>query len=464
MPQDHQDPATTADASTPPATRIAFERLRERTDELELLVSGLFAFALLTVPGRAFDAWARASIHVEGVLDIIIRFGFQIAVGLGYALGFAFIAHLAIRAYWIGLIGLKSTFPDGIRWERVPLIGSVTRPFYQRQVGDLGHTIDRVDRAASILFSMTTLIALLLAWIGVQATVGLALCGLVGRLFQDQERASYIAMGVGYVLFLAVTLTPMLLDRLVARREAAGRSTESLRRLAERLLRLMGWFIPQRLIYAVQFTLQSNLPGRSFMTIYVVVSLLAMMSSLVLVLGSARLSLFDSYQVLTTETVDHGMLGAHYESLRGPEDRLAFYPMIPSDRVSDTHLRLFIPHRPQRDNPLARERCTALPGGRNAARGAAAVSAGRDCLAAMWTLTLDGAPLSLDDFVPTERRDLGMRGLLGYIEVSGLRTGRHELRLSWNAEGGDSGPLRRRDYVIPFWFTPAMDQPAGGAD
>ena len=27
----------------------------------------------------------------------------------------AVLIHLAIRGYWIGLIGLKSTFPDGIR-------------------------------------------------------------------------------------------------------------------------------------------------------------------------------------------------------------------------------------------------------------------------------------------------------------------------------------------------------------
>ena len=33
----------------PPRSRVAFERLRERTDELELIISGLLAFALLTV-------------------------------------------------------------------------------------------------------------------------------------------------------------------------------------------------------------------------------------------------------------------------------------------------------------------------------------------------------------------------------------------------------------------------------
>lgn len=338
-------PAAQGDA-TPQPGRVAFERLRERTDELELLISGLFAFALLTLPARVFDAWVGASIHVDGAVDLALRFGFQIGVGLGYALGLAFLAHLAIRAYWVGLIGLKSTFPDGIRWERVPLMGRVTRPYYQRQVGDLGQTIDRADRAASILFAMTTLVALLLVWVGVLASLGLLLCGLVGSLFEARERATFIAIGVAYVLFLGLGMVPLVLDRIVARREAAGRSAERLRHRTERLLHALGWIFPQRLISAVQFTLQSNLPGRGFMAVYVAVFVLAMTSSVVLLLDSARLSLLDSYDMLTTEAVDHGMLGAHYESLHGDGDRMAFYPMIASDRVSDTHLRLFIPHRP----------------------------------------------------------------------------------------------------------------------
>lgn len=448
------------DAAAPQPSRIAFERLRERTDELELLISGLFAFALMTLPGRVFDAWASASVHVAGVTDDIIHFGCQIAIGLGYALGFAFIAHLAIRAYWIGLIGLKSTFPEGIRWDRVPLMGSVSRPFYQRQIGDLGQAIDRIDRAASILFAMTALIALLMIWVGVLSVAGLLLCGLIGGLFADSERATLIAIATGYLLFLALGVGPMLLERLADRRAAAGRPAERLRRLAGRMLQILGWLVPQRLISAVQLTLQSNLPGRGFMVVYVGVFMAAMGLSAVAMLGPTRLALVDSYAVLTGEAVEHGMLGAHYESMRGHGDRVAVYPMIPSDRVSDTHLRLFIPHQPRRDNPLAREHCRDLQAGRNLAEGTQAAALGSACLARLWSVRLDGQPVALDGFIPIERRDLGMRGLMGYIEVAGLDTGPHRLELVWNAQGPSSGRLRRREYVIPFWFTAGIDHAA----
>ena len=58
---------------------------------------------------------------------------------------------------------------------------------------------------------------------------------------------------------------------------------------------------------------------------------------------------------------------------------------------------------------------TALDDGRNTAEGEAAATLARDCIASFWRVTLDGKPLSLDDFVPIERRDLGMRGLVGYV-------------------------------------------------
>ena len=54
-------PASHAEPEQEASTR--FGRLRERTDELELFISGLLAFALLAVPGYLFDIWARSSLH-----------------------------------------------------------------------------------------------------------------------------------------------------------------------------------------------------------------------------------------------------------------------------------------------------------------------------------------------------------------------------------------------------------------
>jgi hypothetical protein len=445
-----------------PASRIAFERLRERTDELELIISGLLAFALLAVPGHLLDGWARNSVHVEGVYAFAMSFGFVVATGLCQALAIAFLVHLAIRGYWVGLIGLKATFPAGIRWERIPFMGAVTRPFYQQLIGDLGEAIDRADRAASILFAMTLLIALAMAWMGLLAGAGIVLAGAVGALFPDPERATQVLLLVGYFAFMVIGLTPVLLEKVVARQHAHGRPSPGLERLILAMLRALGFLIPQRLISPVQLTLQSNLPGRGFMGVYFAVVMAAMLFGGLQIANSVKFSLLHRYDVMTDEAVEHGMLNAHYETLRSDHDLMLRYPMIPSDRIAESHLRLFLPHRPQIDNVLARARCKALPGGRNEAEGAQATASARTCIASFWTITLDGKPIALEGFVPTERRDLGMRGLVGYLDIAALAPGRHDLRLEWNAQGEKTGIVRRREYFIPFWFTPGIELPAGG--
>lgn len=454
---DQTEPAAN-EAQPAPASRIAFERLRERTDELELIISGLLAFALLAVPGHLFDSWAHGSAHVEGMLDHAMRFGFIVATGLCQSLAIAFLVHLAIRGYWVGLIGLKSTFPDGIRWDRVPMMGPVSRQYFQHRIGDLGGAIDRADRAASILFAMTILIALMMAGIALVAGGVILLAGWLGTRFPEADQITRIVLLVAYVAFMAIAITAVALDKLMAKRVAAGQDSPGLARAIRAMLRTTNAVVPQRLIAPVQLTLQSNLPSRWFMAVYFVVVMLAMMIGGVQIASSAKLSLLHRYDVVTDEAVDHGLLNAHYESMRSDHDVLLRYPMIPSDRIAETHLRLFLPHRPQIDNVLARERCQALAGGINSAEGARAAGQARACIASFWTVTLDGTPVALDDFVPTERRELGMRGLIGYLDIATLAPGRHDLRLVWNAGGGEDGQLREREYSIPFWFAPGIEQ------
>jgi len=43
---------------------------------------------------------------------------------------------------------------------------------------------------------------------------------------------------------------------------------------------------------------------------------------------------------------------------------------------------------------------------------------------------------------------------VGYLPMATLAPGRHDLSLVWNAEGGERGPERRREYRIPFWYAP----------
>jgi hypothetical protein len=439
---------------TAPDHEGRFARLRERTDELELFISGLLAFALLAVPGRIFEAWATSTVHTEGVYGYALWFGFSTSVGLCYVVAVALIAHLAIRGYWVGLIGLKVHFPDGIRWERIPLMGRVSRVFYQARVGSLDGVIANADRAASTLFSATLLFALTMVLIGAGAVLLFAVAGAIGALFGNADRFMLIIAGLFFTVLVLSNCVPLVLEKVIARRHLRGVASPGLERITHRVLAFNQWLIPMRLLLPVQLTLQSNRYARNFMVAYFVAVMVAMSIGGLQAISSAKFSLFNRYEVITTEAVDEGMVSAHYESLRADHDRLLRYPMIPTDVVEGALLRVFIPHQPQRDNELARRLCGALPGGENRLRGPAAETAAVQCVARFWAVTLDGTPVALDGFVAMERRDLEMRGLVGYLPLSALSPGRHDLRLVWNAGGPERGAMRHREFRIPFWYAP----------
>lgn len=445
-------PLTGHDPVPEAATRSG--RLRERTDELELFISGLLAFALLAVPGYLFDAWARSSLHTEGMYFQMLWFGFSISVGMCYVLAVALIIHLTVRGYWIGLIGLKSHFPGGIDWDRLPRMGAVTRAFLQARDGGLDGSIERADRLATMLFSTTLLAVQTLAGTLVLAVLTLGLAMVIGAPSGGSDDIAMLVLCTVLAAMLALAIIPGMLEKAIARRRVRGQPHERPQRLLQGLLAALQRVPLLRLMQTMQLTMQSNLRSRSFMAAYLFAVLVAMLLAAVQVMGSLKFSLFNRYQVVTEAAVEHGMLSAHYESMRSPHDLLLPYPMIPSDTISGSRLRVFIPHRPQRDNPLARRHCTALPEARNEATGQQAADAAVECLSRLWQVELDGAPVDLHDFVPMERRDLDMRGLVGYLPTAGLAPGRHDLDLVWNATGGERGAGRRRAFRIPFWYAP----------
>ncbi len=429
-------------------------RVRDRTDELELFISGLLAFALLAVPGYLFDAWARSSLHTEGMYFQMLWFGFSISVGMCYVLAVALIIHLTVRGYWIGLIGLRSHFPDGIDWARLPRMGAVTRAFLQARDGGLDGSIERADRLATMLFSTTLLAVQTLAGTLVLAVLTLGVSMVIGALSGGADHVAMLALCSVLAAMLALAVAPGILEKIVARRRARGQPHERPQRLLEGMLAALQRVPLLRLMQAMQLTMQSNLRSRSFMAAYLFAVLVAMLLAAVQVMASLKFSLFNRYQIVTEAAVEHGMLSAHYESMRSAHDQLLPYPMIPSDTISGAQLRVFIPHRPQRDNPLARQHCTALPDARNEAAGQQAANAAVECLSRLWQVKLDGTPVDVQGFVPMERRDLDMRGLVGYLPTRGLAPGRHDLELVWNATGGERGGGRRRTFRIPFWYAP----------
>src|SRR5690606_4496395 len=152
-------------------------------------------------------------------------------------------------------------FPEGIRWDRVPLMGPVSKAYYRERIGDLGSVIDRADRAASMLFAMAILFALSMVWVAVLAIAMIAIAAAMGLLSDDADRTSRILLIVVWAAFIRLATVPWFAEKRVALRAAAGEALSRTEGLVRRLQPVYSFLVPQRLIQPVQLTLQSNLPG-----------------------------------------------------------------------------------------------------------------------------------------------------------------------------------------------------------
>jgi hypothetical protein len=427
--------------------RVAFESLRERTDELELIISGISLLALLALPGWLFDRWVQVELHAEGQRHLLLSLAFQLASGLSMTLAGAFLLHLAVRAYWVGLIGLKAAFPAGIRWDAIRSIGPITRDYHRRTVVDLDRAIDAADRVASIVFALVSLVALSVFWIGVLlAVLTLLVMGFSALSGREVEIGGNIGTYVFSAATLLIVLPALALDSAWLARRRPHPAAPWRRGLVEGLVRVQGVLFPQRLVLPVQLSLESNLPRGAFAVMF----LLLIVSSALFASFQQRavreFALVSSYAYFGDADADEGLRSAHYENLRGDRDVLARVPLIPSDMIADGHLRLFLPYVPDNDNAALRALCPQADG----------PSSRRACLAQLWEVSLDARPVDLAAFVSAERRDLEQRGLQGYLSLAGLAPGAHVLRVRRNAAAAAGG--RPADFRIPFWFSPPYQQ------
>jgi hypothetical protein len=434
----------------------ALDRLRDRTDELELIISSLTIFALLSLPGWLFDKIAGAYTHLSTSLAIASNAGTTLLSGTCYGLAACFIVHLMARAYWVGLIGLRTVFPAGINWSKTPGIGPLSRQYYRDTLPDLDTVIQNTDRLASSLFAVISMLTLSMLWFGTILVAILVTSGAVGARFGHTNSGVTLGSLVLLALFVGIPLLLYFLDAQLAARVPRLRDHRVYAGFVRLLRRIAGLAYPQRLVLPVQLTLQSNTRPAVFFAALVlsIIVIFAIGSTRAAV--STNFTLSGEFTYLDTAVVREGFSSTYYEDMPGPLDRLRGWPRIDSFSQGGAFVSLFLPYQPLRDNLVLDELC----GSAELAPDPVA------CLRQLWTVSIEGQSVSLADFVPAERGDLGMRGLMGLVPLDGLEPGLRHIEVVWHYAASDEDtPLDDRynqinnKYVIPIAFSPDFETP-----
>jgi hypothetical protein len=428
------------------------------TWELELLLSGAVLVALFQVSGvfdRTFD---RLEPHATRAAAIPLFFAYLYGKAMVLALIGTFVLHLASRGYWVGLVGLNSVFPNGVRWDQLKY-GPVTRELIRERLSSLPPIIARLDNFCSALFSFGFLLVLAFAISLLMAAVAGGLAYLVSLAFFDGRRT----LTVFYVVLALLALIPLattLADRRFgARLDPASPRGRALRRAA------LGYYWSMGLpVYGpIMLTLLSNTRRRAFVTVLYT----AMFGLLVLVTArfiAGRGGLGVNGYAYFAQPDQLSVNAAYYESLRSAGEPLPRTPTIQSDVIREPYVKLFIPYWPERHNRAIATRCPGVRPLRplgfkrpNLAEDPvpdSAAAAVLHCFGVLHPVTLNGALLAGLEFRFHTHPRNSLRGVVAYIPTAGLPRGRNLLTIEQvpRVARGGRPPRPVPAAVIPFWW------------
>jgi hypothetical protein len=422
------------------------------TWELELLISGAVLFALFQLPGVLDGFFARLELHATATVRPAVFFVSLYTKAMVIALTAAFVTHLIARAYWVGLVGLLSVFPAGVRWDEFRA-GPIGKAVYRERLSSLPSIIARADNFCSVLFSFGFLIVIFFAYTILLTGIFGAVAFGIAQLFLHGRYVREIFFGCAALLAIFPAVAAIIDRRIGARLEPRSSGA----RLVRGTMKAMFYLSALGVIGPIFLTLVTNVGRRRMMTIFyaVLIAIFLWVAGDRLV-RSDRLSI-NSYDYVGSSDA-YGVDFRFYESQRPAGELYPRVPSIQSDVIRDPYVKLFIPYSPPRHNEDVAARCPALRPlqGRGIQLGAEPAVADTlaapvlRCLAEIHQVTLNGARVADPDFRFYEHPTTGVKGIIAYLATDSLPKGRNTLVVQ-QAPIPDEPGRKLRPYVIPFW-------------
>ncbi|MEM7415231.1 MAG: hypothetical protein AAF389_07030 [Gemmatimonadota bacterium] len=410
--------------------RAALKWLHQRSGEVELLISAALLFGLAQLPGRMQEWWSIVSITLPesvGLVVFLLYFYVRVMV-VTMLVGFAL--HLVARAYWVGLVGLDSVYPDGIDWDRVKY-GPMAKSVYQKRLPSLPTMIRKADNFGSMIFSIAFLIIIMFVFsIGFGAIFGSLSWAISRWLLPGVSAASILvvmAMVAGTLPGLAIGTEKVLGERL---------KPDS--RLGRLVLGTIAFYYRSSggaLYLPIQFTLFSRIPKSIVWPATVL-----LFAGLITTLGFTEVSnatgaRYSADGRLPDRPGSRAVVSNHFADTRSPS---AVYPFIQSDIIEGPYVRLTIPLSAAVYPDRLSAACPDLGQlGETGFVGADVTSAPPtpteeasllDCLGQIWSVALDGRSLAPEwDLAWTHQQ--GPSAIVAYLPTAELSPGAHVIEI-----------------------------------
>lgn len=414
------------------------------TWEMELLISGVTVFALLQLPGVMDQAYLALRPRLDADWEGLVRLLFVYSKMSVMLLAIAFVLHLALRGYWIALVGMNSIYPTGVRWDRLK-VGPIQRNLIDQRGIRIVDRIETADNRASIVFALGVNLALIMVALVVAVAMSFAVCGLLARLF-----GWYWMLPNGAFVLLAMLALPYALAQQIDRRFGTRVSGNGwIARTISSTYRAYAKFGYGSDSNPTMRLLQSHAGERKvhFATVFAML-MVGCILAVQLILQEDNISIgeYANWPGAEVGQAD-SLIEQHYRDQANQAN--ALLPTIDSVFPSGNYLSLIVPFDPKRHPALLARACPTI--------WQASPTLGQrapllECMAQLQALTLDGQALPTQALRYTSDPRTSQQGVIMVIPIGDLAPGQHTLSLkraqSLKPEDRDATPDR---YQIAFW-------------
>lgn len=438
------------------------QRVAEQSWEPELLISGLAIYATIQLPEFVKDFYQYYKYNLQldtGFIDELMP---MLVVGVTLTalkvLSFAFIFHFVVRAFWVGLIGLRSVFDDGIRYYKLEY-SKLFRSEMRKRLGSDDSFLLGADRLASMIFSVAFLFVFYMFGVGLLYLVFFLMMNGVKLIVSEEvfDLYSTIILVIAGVFLVAVSVFSLILNMKKYREQ------EKYARLHFKL----SWYVGQ-VFYPVIFkpimylilTFRSNTPKQKNQ----IQSIAFFIFFMAIFMGS----IFELMQVNLIQPRDY-YVARSGENTFDPQNYESEFqgdlfekPAIHSPYVNtDEYVSLFIPYSKMLDRKLGSfcEEATPADSLSRYERRKMSNQQNIDCAGRFFTITLNKEDTLNTDFLFYDHSRTGQAGFRSMLRLPDtLNNGKHLLGIrrpvldEADAKRDSTGRLLSYEDEIPFWI------------
>lgn len=345
-----------------------------------------------------------------------------------------------MRAYWIGLVGLNSVFPDfGLE------DSAYSKIYTEKILGILPKqedSIKKVDELCSVIFSAAFTLLLIYSYLSVTLTIYLF---IFNQLVDLVPHYILLVPGILFAL-LIIGQSIFVIFANLKRFKNDYRIQHFLFRWV-RLTSIITYGPLYKNLLQITMVFGSNFKKKKALVRLVLFFLVSGMSVAVFKISDTNI-----FYLIAQKTYYENQMYLDYYHDQNPNNSFVLTPQIQSDIIEDTTVKLFIPifsneQNYQKDNCDIFENDNAKTNFENRID---ARQYAMDCYSNYHKVILNGKSLRLD-FLRKDHQTSEQMGIIAFIDRKFLQTGKNIIEVRKTLRD-----VRTYQWAIPFYFQPSV--------